>query len=110
MIKVLKYTGDKTYMYPSGRIASPEVVKADYPAVEVYPYIIETDENEQVIFSISNLSVVRAQLEIDPELSEDEAIAKIQELRNAPPVIEEPEPDAAERIAAALEYQNLLSL
>lgn len=109
MIKVTKYTGDKTYMYPSGRIATPEVVKADYPAVTVFPYIIETDENEQVIFSISNLSVVRAQLEIDPELSDDQAIEKIQELRNTPPVVDDT-PDATERIAAALEYQNLLSL
>lgn len=109
MIKVKKYTGDETYMYPSSKLATPEVVLADYPSILTFPHIIETDENEQVIYAIQNLSVARSNYEIDPELSEDEAIAKIQEIRNTPEVIEEPEPDAAERIAAALEYQNLIN-
>lgn len=110
MIKVVKYTGTKTYMYPSSKLAPPEVVTADYPSILVFPHIIETDENEQIIFSIQNLSVARSQNGIDPELSEEEAIAKIQEIRNTPPVEEEPEPTPEERIAAALEYQNLLSM
>lgn len=110
MIKVVKYTGEKTYMYPSSKLATPDVVVADYPSILAFPHIIETDENEQIIFAINNLSAARSRYNIDPELSEDEAIAKIQEIRNTPEVIEEPEPDAAERIAAALEYQNLLSL
>ncbi len=45
---------------------------------------------------------------IDSSLSEDEAIAKIEELRNAP--IPEPDPTAEERIEAALEYQNLANM
>lgn len=109
MIKILKYTGEKTYMYPSSKLATPEVVMEDYPSIIAFPHVIETDENEQVIFGIYNISVLRSQYQINPELSEDEAIAKIQEIRNTPEVIEEPEPDAAERIAAALEYQNLIN-
>ena len=45
---------------------------------------------------------------IDSSLSEDEAIARIEELRNAP--IPEPDPTAEERIEAALEYQNLANM
>ena len=45
---------------------------------------------------------------VDSSLSEDEAIAKIEEIRNTPPA--EPDPSAEERIAAALEYQNLANL
>lgn len=110
MIKVVKYTGEKTYMYPSMKIATPEVVKRDYPAVTVFPHIIETDESEQMIYSIRNLAVARSQNNIDSELSEEEAIAKLQEIRNTPPEPVEEEPTAEERIAAALEYQNLLSM
>ena len=45
---------------------------------------------------------------IDSSLSEDEAIFKIEEIRNAPSP--EPEASAEERIAAALEYQNLVNM
>lgn len=108
MVKIEKYTGTKTYMYPNGAIATAEKLKADFPAVETFTHIIETDEAGQVCFAVQNLAAVRSQMGIDPDLSENEAISKIEELRNAP--IPEPDPTAEERIAAALEYQNLLNM
>ena len=108
MIKIEKYTGSKTYMYPNGELASPERVKKDYPAVEAFVHIVETDEAGQVMFALQNLAAVRSQMGIDPALSEDEAIAKIEELKNAPQP--EPEPTAEERVAAALEFQNVLNM
>lgn len=108
MVKIEKYTGTKTYMYPNGALATPETLKADFPAVETFTHIIETDEAGQVCFAVQNLAAVRSQMGIDSSLSEDEAIAKIEELRNAP--IPEPDPTAEERIAAALEYQNLVNM
>ena len=108
MIKIEKFTGDKTYMYPNGTIATPETIKKDFPAVEAFVHIIETDEVGQVCFAVQNLAAVRSQMGIDSALSEDEAILKIEELRNAPPP--EPEASAEERIAAALEYQNLVNM
>ena len=60
------------------------------------------------MFAFQNLAAVRTQMEIDPSLNEDEAIAKIEELRNAPRP--EPEPTAQDRIAAALEFQNVLNM
>ena len=108
MIKIEKYTGTKTYMYPNGALATPEVMKQDFSAIEAFTHIIETDEAGQVCFAVQNLAAVRSQLGIDSSLSEDEAIVAIEELRNAP--IPEAEPSAEERIAAALEYQNLLTM
>lgn len=103
-----KYDGTKTYMHPNGELATPEKIKQRFPASEVFTHIVETDEQGQVMFAFQNLAAVRTQMEIDPSLNEDEAIAKIEELRNAPRP--EPEPTAQDRIAANLEWQSLLSL
>ena len=108
MVKIEKFTGKKTYMYPNGAIATAETIKNDFPAVEAFTHIIETDEAGQVCFAVQNLAAVRSQMGIDSALTEDEAIAAIEEIRNAP--IPEAEPTAEERIAAALEYQNLANM
>lgn len=103
-----KYTGTKTYMFPNGEIATPEVMEQNYPAIMTFTHIIETDEAGEVCFAVQNLSAMRGFYGIDSSLTEDEAIAAIQEIVNTP----EPEadPSAEERIAAALEYQNLASM
>ena len=102
-----KYTGDKTYMYPNGSLASPDRIEADYPAVKVFTHIIETDMRGEVCFAIQNLSAMRSIYNIDNSLNDDEAIIAIQDIINA---VVEQEPSAEERIAAALEYQNLVSM
>ena len=107
-VKIEKYDGSKTYMHPNGELATLEKIKQRFPAVEVFTHIVETDEQGQVMFALQNLAAVRSQLEIDTSLNEDEAIAKIEELRNAPQP--EPEPTAEERIAASLEFQNILNM
>lgn len=108
MIKIEKYDSTKTYMFPNGNIATPERVEKDYPAVKHFDHIVETDEAGQVMFSLQNLAATRSQLGVDSSLSEEEAIAKIEEIRNAP----QPEPGVSpdERIAAALEFNNLLNM
>lgn len=110
MKKLLKYTGDRTFMYPNGAVAKPEIVKRDYPAVEVFTHVIETDENCEVMYAIMNLSAMRSMYQIDAALSEDEAIAAIEEIMNTPDEPVEDVPTAEERIAAALEYQVMASL
>ena len=109
MKKVIKYTGDKTFMFPNGELATPEVVSAQYPAVTAFTHIIETDDNCEVLFAIQNLSAMRNIYNIDTSLTEDEAIAKIEEIVNTPEP-ESTEVTAEERIAAALEYQVMASL
>lgn len=92
-------------MFPTGRIATPEIISSEYSAVNTFTHIIETDESGEVMFAINNLSAMRTMYEIDKTLTEDEAIIALQEILNTPPP--EPEASAEERIAAALEYQNL---
>lgn len=108
MIKIEKYDGSKTYMFPNGELATPERVKKDYPAVEAFTHIVETDEAGQVMFAIQNLAAIKSQMGIDISVSEEDAINLIEELRNAP--APEPEVSAEERIAAALEFQNVLNM
>lgn len=108
MIKIEKYDGSKIYMFPNGELATPERVKKDYPAVEAFTHIVETDEAGQVMFAIQNLAAIKSQMGIDMSLSDEEAISRIEEIRNTPPP--EPEVSAEERIAAALEFQNVLNM
>lgn len=108
MIKIEKYNESKTYMYPNGNLATPEKVKKDFPAVTAFTHIVETDEAGQVLFAIQNLAAIKSQMGIDANLSDEESIRQIENKRNAP--APGPEPDSLERVAAALEYQNLMSM
>lgn len=108
MIKIEKYNGSKTYMFPNGDLATPAVVKEKFPAVDTFAHIVETDEAGQVMFAIQNLAAIKSQMGIDSNLSDEESIRQIENLRNAPPP--EPAVSAEERIAAALEFQNVLNM
>jgi hypothetical protein len=108
MIKIQKYDNTKTYMYPNGDIATPERVKKDFPAIDTFTHIIETDEAGQVLFAVQNLAAIKSQMGISVDLSDDEAIQQIENIRNSPPP--EPEISPEERIAAALEFNNILNM
>ena len=110
MIKLEKYDGTKTYMFPNGALADKDTVLSKVPAALTFTHVIETDENGEVMLAIQNLSALRTFNKIDKSLTDDEAIEKIQELRNASlEPVQEPV-SAEERIASALEYQILSSM
>lgn len=106
---VEKYTGNKIYMFPNGALATKEAVLEQFPAALTFVHIVETDENGEVMWAFENLSAMRSMYSLDPTLSEEEAIATIQEIINTVPEIDTT-PSAEERIAAALEYQVLTSM
>jgi hypothetical protein len=106
--KIIKYTGDKVFMFPNSELATKDRMLKDFPSVLTFTHIIETDENEQVCFAVQNLSAMRNVYGVDSSLTEDEAIAKIEEIVNTP--APEPEPSPEERIASAMEFQNMLVL
>lgn len=108
MIYIEKYTGNKTYQAPSGALMTPEVVLRECPACTVFTHIVQTDAAGEMMFALQNLSAMRDQYDIDPVLGEADAIETLQAVLNAP--APEPMPSAEERIAAALEYQNLMSM
>ena len=106
MLKLEKFDGQKTYMFPNGDIATPERIITDFPAVEHFTHVLEI--NGDVCQAVMNLNALRQIHNIPDELSEDEAIQAIEDIINAPQP--EPEPTAEERIAAAMEFQNLMNL
>jgi len=106
MIKLERFDGSKTYMYPSGEIASPERIRNDFPAVEIFPHVIEV--NGDVCQAVINLNALRQMHSISEEVDETQAIQLIQDIVNAPPPTIEP--TAEERIASSLEFQNLMML
>lgn len=109
MIKLEKYTGAKNYLAPSGKLMTPEEVYKKAPAAASFTFVVETDANGEVMFAFDSLSTLRTVYSIDSSLGEDEAIAAIENLRNNPPEPQSTEPTPEERIAAALEYQNLIN-
>ena len=109
MSKVLEfYTGNKTYMYPNGDIATPERLQDDFQAITTFKHVIETDENREVCFAVENFAAMKSFYNIDPSLSDNDALAAIQEIINAP----DPEPGIADetRIADALEDLVVLNM
>ena len=53
-----KYTGEKTYMFPNGALATPEAVLAEFPAALTFVHIIDIDEVSEVAFSVLILSAI----------------------------------------------------
>ncbi len=104
-----KYTGGKTYMFPNGDIATPDKVLEQFPAALAFAHIIETDDSGEVMFAVQNLAAMKSLHGIPKETSENESIALLQEIVNAPPPIPE-ESTPEQRIAAALEAQVLLAM
>lgn len=105
MIKLEKWTGTKTYVYPNGEIATPERINKDFPAGLLFTHVIQTDHRGQVCFAFQNLGAMEDIYGIAEELTDDESIALIEAKMNEPQPI--PEPSAEERIAASMEYHNL---
>lgn len=98
-----KYTGNKTYMAPSGALMTPERMLESFPAILTFAHVVETDKNGQVCLGINNLSMMRDRYNIDDALTDDEAIAEIQTIINAEPEPEPVVPTTEERTATALE-------
>lgn len=105
---VEKYTGEKTYMFPNGALATKEAVLQKFPAALTFTHIVETDEEGQVMWAFQNLAAMKTIHGIAKETSEADAIAQIQTIINTP--APDPEPSAEERMAAAMELQALNSL
>ncbi len=112
MKKVLEiYNYEKTYLFPNMCIATPEEVAKTYTAVNIpnVACVIETDESRTMFFTAPEpIAVLKARYDVNQSLSDEEALIAIEEILNAPQPI--PEPTAEERIAAAMEYQNILSM
>lgn len=109
-MKILeKYTGERVYMFPNGVLATKEAVLKSFPSCLTFAFVVETDENHEVMWAMQNLSAMRSMYNIDTTLSEEEAISALQEIINTPEEVDDT-PTAEERIASALEFQTMMML
>lgn len=106
MIKLVKFDNKTTYMFPNGEIATPQKITEQFPAVAQFVHVLEVSGD--VCQAVMNLNALRNIHNINPTLSEVDAILAIEAIMNtpAPPT----EPSAEERIASAMEFQNLMML
>jgi hypothetical protein len=105
MNKLELYTGTKTYMAPSGALYTPARLAQDFPAAGTFAHLIHTDEGGEVCFGVYNYKAFCSQHGLNPADPPEANIPLLEGIMNAPPP--EPEPSPEERIAAAMEYQNL---
>jgi hypothetical protein len=103
------YDNTKTYIFPSLAMATPDVVGMNYAVVNSgHDVVIETDESHTMLYAIDLLSAMKSRLGVAADLSVEDSLVALESILNAP--IPAPEPTADERIAAALEFQNLLNM
>jgi hypothetical protein len=102
-IRLEKFTGDRTYMFPSGDIATPEVIRKKWPAVDMFPHILQISGN--VIQAVGEMQAMLDMANIDRTgKTEEEQIAALEAATIAartPRVDATPPPEV--RIANALE-------
>jgi len=105
-IKLEFYEGGKTFMYPNGKIATPEVIEADFPAISLFPHVIEINGNVlQAVLEFESFKNSRGVTQEDDAL----ALQELEDLLNNP-ASASAIPSSEERIAAALEFNNLLNM
>lgn len=95
-------------MFPNGAIATHETVLQQFPACLTFTHIVETDEAGEVMFALENLSAMKSFYNLDSSLSIEDAIIAVEHAANNPVADTPPGPE--ERIAAAMEFQNAMSL
>jgi hypothetical protein len=103
------YDADKTYIFPNGALASPETLAAQYAVLNFAPCVIETDISHVKLFAIHLFEELKDQHNIDASLSDEEAITELENIlsiNSSAPI----DPTPEERIAAALEFQNVSAL
>lgn len=109
------YNNNDIYMSPVGTIMTSVEVYRDFPAAAQFDFIVETDAYSEVMIGFYSLNSMKSKYNIDDSLSKEDAVQAIEDAMNAEREAEEqshhqqiitPE----ERIAAALEYQVLMSM
>lgn len=108
MYYIEKYNKNKLYLFQDGKFAGYEQLKELYPSIDDFTYIVFTDYSRQIILFFQLLNLKRTELNIDPALSEDDAIEQIVQIMNT----EEQgfTPDNQTRIADALEDLVVLNM
>lgn len=105
MKRLIKYDNKTDYVFNDGKIITPKIMIQKHPAVYLPGFYIEV--NDVVFYGYHNINVLRSRYNIDEGLTEEEAVTVIEGILNNPYAIM---PTAEERIAAALELQNIMNM
>ena len=111
------YKPQDTYISPAGTIMDAEAVAKQFPATQIYPYVVGTDAAGQMMHSIYSLGSLKSQYGVGSDVADEEAVALIAEkMYEANAAAEQAaaeaagQPTAEERTAAALEFLAMSSL
>ena len=111
------YNSNDTYISPSNEIMDAVAVSSHFPASSVAAFVVQTDAYNEIMYGFYNLSTMKSKYNIDPSLNNVEAVQAIEDAMNLEKQQQEEAERAAaliptpeERIAAALEFQNLNNL
>lgn len=109
LVKLYDHSDQKTYAFPNGSLATPEIISRDFPcASSGLKCVIITDASGETLFTLQTLSSLADAMGLDSTLDPDVLIKSIETQVNTLPAASIPSPE--ERIAAALEYRNLLDM
>lgn len=112
MLKFEIYNPSKTYLFPSGEVVDYALMQARFPSVAVVPMLVGISGGV-VISTADPLPVMRERYGIDDTLDDTTAVAALQsaiDTEQAAALELAQQPSAEERIAAAMEFQNLMSI
>ena len=107
------YDRNKTYMTPSGTMATPQWVTEQYPAAGHFAFVLETDASHTVMYSMDALAKMKGIYNIDNSLTDAQAVEAIADKIYSMKVEQEEQanvPSVQERTAAALEFIALSNL
>lgn len=112
MIRLEIFNNEKTYITPDMKQLTPEMAAMKYDIINTgLTCVIETDAEGVMLYTVPEpIHIAAERLDINPEdyQNDTELIAAMEEVLNDP--LPEPAPSAEERIASALEFQNILAL
>ena len=109
MIKIKKYNPNDTYMLGNGEFGHEAIAK-HFPGVTHFPHLVETDEGGEIAYAIQLISAMRNFHDIDPALTESEALQAIEHKINAERITPTPDYTDETRIADALEDLVVLQM
>lgn len=111
------YNPNDTYISPVSTLMDSTQILKDFPAAQIFPHIVQTDESGEMLYAFYPLSSMKSRYGIDKNLNGAEAVKAIEDAMNAEREeqeelarLEAQKVTAEERIAAALEFQALSSL
>lgn len=98
------YDPAKEYSTPDGKLYTPKEFEKNYPSVNIEPMAVEL--MGRVIVSAAPLSYLKGMNQIKADVDNQKALSLISEKQN----IKNTENTPLERIAAALEFFELLNI